>query len=151
LDGGVPMLGLGAWTNFPTYSHAVTWRWFVVQLPANVPLTGTGLPYNNIFENVTANVLLDEVNRDSTKVIKSGYWRPNQQGLQAAGGDEFTFCKTMFIPHKTLYKFGPTDSQQTHNQNPVYFFAMVYDAYGSLITDNIAYYQIYTKFMYKDV
>jgi hypothetical protein len=28
---------------------------------------------------------------------------------------------------------------------------MVYDAYGSLITDNIAYYQIYTKLMYKDV
>ncbi len=129
----------------------VTWRYFVVQFPGTVSLTDSGLPYNNVFENQTANVLLDDIQRDTCKVLSTGYWRPNQQGLQGTGGDEFTFCKRMYVKHNQKYKFGPNDSVQTHNQNPVYFFAVVYDAFGSLITDNIAYYQIFTKLVYKDI
>ncbi len=129
----------------------VTWRWFAVQFPGTVNLVGTNLPYNNVFENTTGNVLLDEIQRDTCRVLATGYMRPNQAGLADTGNDEYTFCKRLFIPHKKLYKFGPNDSQQTHNQHPVYFFVMVYDAFGSLITDNIAYYQVFTKLIYKDV
>ena len=128
-----------------------TWRYFAVQFPGTVSLTGTGLPYNNVFENVTANVLLDDIQKDTCKVLCTGYWKPNMDVSSGTGGDEFTFCKRLFIPHKKLYKFGPNDSQLTHNQHPIYFFVVVYDAYGSLISDNIAYFQTYSKLVYKDV
>jgi hypothetical protein len=72
-----------------------------------------------------SNVLLDDIQKDTCKVLASGYMRPNQAGLVT--GDEYTFCKRMFISHKKLYKFGPNDSVQQHNQNPVYFFCVVYD------------------------
>jgi hypothetical protein len=103
----------------------VNWRWFAVQFPGTIPLTGLNLPYNNVFENITSNVLLDDIQKDTCKVLASGYMRPNQAGLVT--GDEYTFCKRMFISHKKLYKFGPNDSVQQHNQNPVYFFCVVYD------------------------
>jgi hypothetical protein len=66
----------------------VTWRWFAVQLPGTISLTGVNLPYNNVFENITANVLLDDIQKDVVKVLATGYMRPNQASLLNAGADE---------------------------------------------------------------
>jgi len=73
-------------------------------------------PYTVVFEAVTNNVLLDDPNKETTKVLVSGYIRSNQGGLTATGNDEYTFCKRLFIPHKKTYKFGPDDNAVTHNQ-----------------------------------
>ena len=124
----------------------VNFRWMAFSVPK-----GTAITYANVFENVTNNVLLDDANRDTTRVIASGYMRPNQAGLSATGNDEYTFTKRLWIPHKKLYKFGPADGANEHNQHDVYFTLMCYDAFGSVITDNIAYFQGYTDLAFKDL
>jgi hypothetical protein len=124
----------------------VNFRWMAFSIPK-----GGTLDYASVFENVTNNIMLDDPNRDTTRVLASGYMRPNQAGLAATGNDEYTFTKRLFIPHKKLYKFGPADGANTHNQHDVYFTIMCYDAFGSLLTDNIAYFQGYTELMFKDI
>ena len=124
----------------------VNFRWICFSLPK-----GTALSYANVFENVTNNILLDDPNRDTVRVLASGYMRPNQAGLDNTGQDEYTFTKRLFIPHKKLYKFGPADGANEHNQHDVYFTLMCYDAFGSLPADNIAYFQGYTDLAFKDV
>ncbi len=102
----------------------VNFRWFTISIPKGTNLVGINLPYNAIFENVTGNILLDDIQKDIVRVIATGYMRPNQAGLAATGNDEYTFTKWLFIPHKKTYKFGPGDSVRTHNQDDVYFFVM---------------------------
>jgi hypothetical protein len=53
---------------------------------------------------------------------------------------------------KRTVKFGPEDSDTTHNlihnQNGTYFCAVCYDTYGSLITDNICYLKKVQEFLF---
>jgi len=111
----------------------VTFRWICIEVPK-----GGGLPYGSVFNNITGNILLDDLNKDYVKCLKQGVWRPNEAGLASTGNDEYTFVKKVHIPYKRLVKFGPADGaithNQNHNQNDVYFCIMCYDAYGSLIT-----------------
>jgi len=123
----------------------VNFRWFCIQVPK-----GGALPYNSVFNNITNNILLDDLNKDYVKILKQGYWRPNQAALAATGNDEYTFVKKVSIPYRRLVRFGPTDGVTSHNQNDVYFCIMCYDAFGALITDNIAYYQAASEMIYKD-
>jgi hypothetical protein len=131
----------------------VNFRWVCFSVPkGNIgPVTGAGLPYASIFETVTNNTMLDEVNKDICRVLGQGWMRPNQAGLTATGNDEFTFTKRLYISHKKLYKFGPADGALSHNQHDVFFTVLAYDAFGSLTTDNIAYYQTFSEIHYKDV
>jgi hypothetical protein len=99
------------------------------------------------FETLESTVFL---NRDVVKVHGEGIWRLNQAGLAATNNDEYTFVKKMFIPHKKVYKFGPGDTTVTHNQDDVYFSILCYDVFGSLSSDNIAYFQCFTEIQYKD-
>lgn len=123
----------------------VNFRWWVFNVPKSVPFTPA-----NAFIATTGNVLLDDANTDMVKVIKSGVIRPNQASLLTAGGKEFTFTKTILVPHKKLIKFGPADATVSHNDNDIIFSIAAYDAYGSLVTDNIAYYQGGLDFNYCD-
>ena len=124
----------------------VTFRYLCYSVPKGISIT-----YNSIFEEVTHNILLDDINKDIVTVHMDDCWRPNQAGLNATGNDEFTFVKKLFIPYKRLYKFGPADSANTHNQKDLYFCVLFYDVFGSMDTDNIAYFQTNTKFMFKDI
>jgi len=123
----------------------VNWKWWVLVVPK-----GSAATYTNWFRVTTGNVMLDDPNTDFVKVLKSGYWRPNQAGLAATGDDEFTFCQQMWIPYKKLLKFGPAAGAITHNDDDLYFCAVVYDAYGTLVTDNISYIQMQSEVFYRD-
>lgn len=124
----------------------VTFRWAVISLPR-----GAIINYSSCFKGGTGNVLLDDFNKDYCTVKKSGVWRPNQAALSATGGREYTFVKSLFIPYKRKTKFGPADGAAVHLE-PVdlWFVMMAYDAYGSLITDNIAYAQSMITVYYRD-
>ena len=123
----------------------LNFRWICFSLPK-----ASGIGYSSVFSSSTNNVMLDEMNRDVVKVLGQGTWCPNQAGLSATNNDEYT-VKKMFIPHKRVYKFGPSDtSAVTHNQDDVYFSILCYDAYGSLASDNIAYFQCYSELLFKD-
>lgn len=123
----------------------VSWRFMVFQVPK-----GTSVAYADVFRNVTGNIMLDETNTDHVKVLMVRNFRPNQAGLDATGQDEYTFFKRYFVPCKKLYKFGPADNVQTHNQPDIYVSVSAYDAYGSVITDNIGYMQMFTELQFKD-
>ena len=56
----------------------------------------------------------------------------------------------LIVTHK-VYKFGPSDSDRTHNQDDVYFTIMCHDAFGSVITDNIDYFQGFSDFTFKNL
>jgi hypothetical protein len=116
----------------------VSWRFMVFQVPKD-----GSTAYADVFKSITGNVMLDEPNTDTTKVLFQRTFKPNDAGLQAAGGREYTFIKKWFVPHKKTYKFGPAESAQTHNQSDVYVLVLCYDAFGSVITDNIGYMQMF--------
>lgn len=123
----------------------VTWRIVCYSVPK-----GQSIAYGDIFKNITGNVLLDEHNTDTTKILYEKYLRPSPSLDGNSTAKEYTFCHRCFIPHRKTYKFGPTEGGQSHNQNDIYFAAIVYDAFGSAITDNIGYMQIFTEMQYKD-
>ena len=123
----------------------VSFRWFVLKAPK-----GSSYSYSDWFINVTTNVMLDDINTDYLKVLKSGLWRPNEAGLTATGNDEYTFVKEIIVPYKKLVKFGPADGARTHNDDDIWFLLCAYDAYGSLGSDNVAYIQVHQEVNYKD-
>ena len=61
---------------------------------------GTTPVYGNVLDNITVNVLLDPLNKDSTQVMMDRTFRPNQVGIGATGNDEFTFTKKFYISLK---------------------------------------------------
>lgn len=128
----------------------VTFLWWVVSVPK-----GSAYNYNNWFIPTTGNPLLDSPNRDFIRVIKRGQWKPDGSSFEITVGAgtqtvEYTFCKKIWIPYKKLIKFGPADGAQTHNDNDVHFIMVAYDAYGTLVTDNIAYFQGAATLYYRD-
>ena len=123
----------------------VNWRYFVFSVPK-----GSSIQYNNWFSANTGNVMLDDPNRDFVKTLATGVWRPNEAGLVGGSADEYTFTKRMWVPYKKHLKFGPANSATTHNDDDLYFVLVAYDAFGSLITDNIGYVQFGASMFYRD-
>lgn len=123
----------------------VTFRWWIVIAPK-----GSSYAYSTWFIPTTNNVLLDDLNKDFVKQLKTGIWRPNEAGLANAGGDEYTFAKKIWLPYKKLVKFGPGDGLVSHNDNDIHFIIAPYDAYGTLELDNIAYCQMAVDIFYRD-
>lgn len=124
----------------------VTFRWGVIAIPR-----GAAINYASVFKAVTNNVLLDDFNKDYVSVKSTGVWRPNEAGLNGTGGDEYTFTKKLYTPWKHKTKFGPADAASTHlDTQDLYFIMMAYDAYGSLLTDNIAYAESLVTLYYRD-
>lgn len=123
----------------------VNFKWWILKVPK-----GSAINYNNWFNVITSNTMLDDPNTDFVKILKKGYMRPNQAGLTATGDDEFTFVKEIYLPYKKLLKFGPANAAVTHNDDDLYLVVIAYDAYGTLITDNIAYMQTLSTMYYKD-
>lgn len=116
----------------------VTFKYWVISVPK-----GSTYTYNSWFQNMTNNVLLDDLQKDVAKLLKVGVWRPNEAGLGNTGGDEYTFTKRLWVPYKRRYKFGPGDNVKTHNDGrDIWLLLAAYDAYGSITgEDNIAYVQ----------
>lgn len=131
----------------------VTWRFIVAKLPKGTPVS-----YSTIFDNITGNVLLDSINKDKVKVLKSLVLKKYGLSPTAFSGSganltwnakETTFPVKLWVPYRKLYKF-MADAGTEHTDDDIYLLTFVYDAYGSLVTDNIAYAQITSTIYYKD-
>jgi len=128
----------------------VTWKIYIIKQPINY---STG----NTFRTVTGNCLLDPPNLDQCKVLKAYTWKPNGSTMLVSNGTtasqlskEYTFTKSFWIPYRREYKF-QVDGQQVHQDTPINIVAVAYDAYGTVITDNIAYVQIFQEMFYRDI
>lgn len=121
----------------------VNWRFIAFSIPKGVNPNST-----EVFRTNMNNVMMEETNDDRIIVHLDKKVRPNQAGLTGTGNDEYTFFREFWIPHKRVYKFASTGG---HNQRDLYFATMCFDAFGTLPTDNIAYSQVWTEVVYKDI
>lgn len=125
----------------------VTWLFYVLALPKGSAGTYN---YSAWFEAATNNVLLDSPNKDFVRVLHRSIDRPNEAGLVSSGGREYTWSKSIWVPHKKVVKFGPADAAVTHNDDDIVLLVASYDAYGTLETDIISYVQALVTVYYRD-
>jgi len=130
----------------------LTWRVLIV-----AQRLGTGfLTYNMLFENKIGNGLLDQVNKDRVTVLMQKYMKPaipmsSHTVMPGAEeyGQEYTFSRRFWIPRKKIYKF-ETDGGSQHNDRDIVMYCIPYDAFGTLVTDNVGYVQTWVDVCYKD-
>lgn len=130
--------------------HNVTFRLFVCKnSQSQQPST-----YNTLFDAATNNVLLDTIDTDRVKVVYHKYIKPKlHPDLSGAGGadKEYTFVRKIWLPFKKLIKFNQDGGLVGTGTDPQYtMYIAAFDAYGTLLTDNIAYVQVYQRFYFAD-
>lgn len=128
----------------------VTWKYYIVSCDRAVSYL-----YGTFFKNLMNNVLLDSPNKDYIKVHKSGTIKKNgSPPTRIVSGDttikEFTYPFKIWLSYKKILKFGPNDGDQTHQGRKMFFLIAPFDAYGTLITDNIGYIDCTQTVYYKD-
>ena len=127
----------------------VTYRLMYITYPRDATYS-----YDTFFINKTGNALLDRMNTDLVKIIKTVYVKPQKSTLFAGNLDdkgtrEYTIAKKMWLPSKSVIRFPDGTTSEASNRK----FGVIitaYDAYGTLTTDNIAYIQHLVSNYYKD-
>lgn len=128
----------------------VTWHFYIMKAPKGSPVS-----YATFFDNVTGNVLLDSPNKDKVQVLKSLKYKKflgNTSILDPGGphlNREITFPIKLWQPYRRILKF-QADGGLEHTDGDIYLITFAYDAYGTLVTDNIAYTQMTSTIYYKD-
>lgn len=131
----------------------VTYRLTYITYPRDATYS-----YNTFFINKTGNAMLDRMNTDLVKIIKTIYIKPQKATLFAgnslatggSGGLEYTMVKKVWLPSKSVIRFPDGGSSEASNRK---FGVLItaYDAYGTLVTDNICYIQHQISNYYKDL
>lgn len=136
----------------------VTWKIWVLRMGNQID------NLSNCWRSVTGNILLDPLNMDQVskvlyyktiKPARSTLFKTEPTTLGApqytpnAQTNEQTFVRSFWIPYKKEFKF-KDDGGTSHNDNPVVLFIGAYDAYGTLVTDNIGYCQAFSEVFYRD-
>lgn len=128
----------------------ITWKIAVFTVPKSQTASMA-----TCFELTTGHVILDTFNMDFIKkMLFYKVYKPARSTLfSSIGGTEQsreqTYPFTITIPRKKVYRF-QQDTATSHNDDDIVLFIAAYDAYGTLLTDNIAYVDIWTKFAYAD-
>lgn len=127
--------------------HNVNWKFYILKVPKD-----TAVSYATFFDSITGNVLLDSPNKDKVKVLYAKNIKklisPDLSGVGGAD-KELTFTHRIWLPYKRLLSF-QSDGATVHTDGDLYLVSFVYDAYGSLTSDNIAYIQMTSTIYYKD-
>lgn len=103
----------------------------------------TSLSYNTIFSNITGNVLLDPLHQFNVRNVKE-FWIKPYKGTMDNATDEITFTRSFYVPYSRVFNNG------NNNSKHLYMMVHVYDAYGSLVTDNVAYFQSWISCGFRD-
>lgn len=135
----------------------LTWQVRVCALQRGVvsltDATGT-LTKNAFYRNISGNCLLDEVENARYKVVKSFKFKnPQIQANVTAGAANANECVTT----KSFYVKAPQKIEYSANANEYpttgrdYILVVdCFDAYGSLVTDNIGAIQAHSTLYFKD-
>lgn len=124
-----------------------TWRIMVLKHK------DTYASFASVYEATTGNCLLDQVNDDAVKVLYSKTIHKfvgANVGVAEAAFRETTFTHKFYIPIRKEYKFPSDSSVIASNSDYISLIVMCYDAYGTLVTDNIGYVQTWSKLFYRD-
>jgi len=129
--------------------HNVTFRFIVFKC------TSAAYPSTlaQLLIGISNNILLEDTNKDRVQIVRD-YKKKIQihPDLSGVGGadKEYTFAHQMRLPYQQKIKFETDGSVVSSNKKNLYVQIMAYDAYGSLLTDNIAYFAMTTTLYYKD-
>jgi len=112
---------------------------------------------SQMFDNVSGNILLDTLNTDRFKVVYSKYIKNripassqiNVDGGAAWVGKEQTFAHRFYLKSARNLSFS-ADGGNLYSGDRHFLFVFAYDAYGTLETDNIGYFQTYSNLFFKD-
>lgn len=114
--------------------------------------------YAELYDNVTGNGLLDTVRYDKfskiyvDKKIRISYAN-NVTGSVAGETNTGELTKPMkiYIPFNKFLTFSNGSLSSKDLPEIIRVFCLPYDAYGTLLTDNIGYIQLWQRVYYKDV
>lgn len=108
--------------------------------------------YGDLVDAQTGNSMLDSLNTDRGKIVYQKYVKKTiSPQLDTYGGvRELTHFHKFWIPHKKLIKFSDNSSNNQYSGTRMYLYVFAYDAYGTLLTDNIAYFQAWSRLYYRD-
>lgn len=130
----------------------ITYRFTYITYPRDASYA-----YSNFFINKTGNAMLDRLNTDLVKIVKTVYIKPQRSSIVthnsngSGGGDrEYTVIKKVWLPSKSVIKFPDGGSSEASNRK---FGVLItaYDSYGTLTSDNICYIQHQISNYYKDI
>lgn len=113
---------------------------------------GTVASYEDVFDNITGNVLIDPFDTDKVKVLYSKIVQPSGiSPIQFDANKEKTAYLKLNIQYKKNVSF--LDDTSVHHNLPYdnWLVIQAYDTYGSLITDNIAWCQTFVRTNFKEV
>lgn len=132
----------------------VSFKIWLLQVPKGQAFT-TG----QLFENTCGNVLLDSTNPDRVKVIfhrtlKKNYPNAFERGSSGSGqyaSGEITYPYSFYLRRPKKITFTADNGIDPGYSDYDYFLTIAcFDAYGTLLTDNISYVQTFCKYYYKD-
>jgi len=104
-----------------------------------------------MFDNQTGNIMLDSLNTDRLKVVYNKTIKKNiSPQLDVVGGaKELTHFHKFYI--KTQRKINyVADIGKDFDKYKHYLYVFSFDAFGTLVTDNLSYVQGYSNLYYKD-
>jgi len=125
----------------------VTFKILVVRVNSDqVPTT-----VSDLFDNQTGNIMLDSVNTDRVKVVYHKTIKKNiSPQLDVVGGaKELTHFHKFYIRAQRNISYSANTGKDFSGAKH-YLYVFSYDAYGTLVQDNLAYVQLYSNLYYKD-
>lgn len=120
----------------------------VISVPKGQSIT----PYENVFDNIANNVMLDPYDKDRVKVLARKVIYPGimNPGVPTTGKEVTRLCK-MFIPIKQRVRFtGDTDYTHTMTRD-IHLIINAFDSQGSLTTDSVCTVQGFFRTMWRDI
>ena len=134
--------------NIPSDRLNTKFRVMVLRVNKGYSVSG----YTNIFDNITGNIMLDPVDKDRIKVLKTLYvGAENINPGVPTTGKEITLYRKIFIPFNKTIKFYDDGTQQNNLAYDYYLITCAYDTYGSLNSDIVGYIQPWLRLTYKDL
>lgn len=129
----------------------VTFRIVVIECTTDqepYAVTGSG----GLYDGVANHNLLDSVNTDRGRILYQKFIKKTiSPQLGSAGAErELTHTHAFYIPHKRRIKFTDDVSNNQYSGSRIYMYVHAYDAFGTLLTDNIGYAQGWSKLYYRD-
>lgn len=112
--------------------------------------------YSVLFDNVTGNVMIDNMDKDCVKVHKTMMIYPKNISANLVGfpeaelATEVTQFRKVWIPYRTKVKYQNDTSAAEITNRTFYCLIMAYDTYGTLVTDNIGAVQCWQRMYYRD-
>lgn len=116
-------------------------------------VSGNANDKNVFFHNTTGNILLDPIQSKRFSILKAITVKPKGTAMEVGeAGKEFVRPLSLWLPMRRKIHFVADASTSVSKgmKEHLYILLGVYDAYGTLTTDNIAYCQGSATYYYKD-